>query len=300
VIGSVSLPQEKRRWYAKKVTIGNKLVLDRRNIFLGVCWIGLALVAAACLYPLVFVAFTSLKSQTEFTINPLGIPSHPTLGAFRTVLKEGFLSTDLVNSFMITSISVAVVVVISSFAAFALVFLRFRWRKFVLFGIVGLMIQPIALLMIPEFLIISHAHLLSSYLGIVLVYAALGVPFGTYMMYTYMLSIPRELFDAARVDGAPLAKILYLVILRLLAPAIFALVALDFISFWNEFLFALLILQNNSVKTVMIGLADLQSLQVVNIPVVAAGMAFSIIPPLTVFILLHRRLFSGLTVGAIK
>jgi ABC-type glycerol-3-phosphate transport system permease component len=300
VIGSIPLPQERRREDVKMLAIGRRVVLSRRRVLLFICWIGLAIVALACLYPLVFVAFTSLKTQTGFTVNPLGFPSNPTLAEFRTVLNEGFLSTDVVNSLLITSISVAVVVAISSLAAFALVFLRFRWRKFVLFGIVGLMIQPIALLMIPEFLIISRAHLLSSYIGIVLVYAALGAPFGTYMLYTYMLSIPRELFDAARVDGAPLVKILYLVIWRLLTPAIFALVALDFISFWNEFLFALLILQNNSFKTVMIGLADLQSLQVVNIPVVAAGMALSIAPPLIVFMLLHRRLFSGLTVGAIK
>jgi ABC-type glycerol-3-phosphate transport system permease component len=291
VIGSVSSPPRSRR-RAMAVKRGRKVLRV-------VAWLWLAAIAVSCLYPLVFVVLTSLKTQTQFSINPLGIPSNPTLAEFRTVFSDGFLR-NVVNSVIIAGVSVAVVVVISSLAGFVLVFLRFRGRKLVLFGIVGLMIQPIALLMIPEFLIVSRAHLLSSYIGIVLVYAALGAPFATFLMYTYMLSIPRELFEAARLDGASLIKVLFLVIWRLLTPALVALVALDFISFWNEFLFALLILQSNTVKTVMVGLADLQGLQVVNIPLVAAGMALSIALPLIVFIILHRRLFSGLTVGALK
>ncbi len=291
MIGSVLLPPRSRR-RAVTVRRGRKLLRV-------VAWLWLAAIAVSCLYPLVFVVLTSLKTQTQFSVNPLGIPSSPTLAEFRTVLSDGFLR-NVVNSVIIAGVSVAVVVVISSLAGFVLVFLRFRGRKLVLFGIVGLMIQPIALLMIPEFLIVSRVHLLSSYIGIVLVYAALGAPFATFLMYTYMLSIPRELFEAARLDGASLVKVLFLVIWRLLTPALVALVALDFISFWNEFLFALLILQSNTVKTVMVGLADLQGLQVVNIPLVAAGMAMSIALPLLVFIVLHRRLFSGLTVGALK
>jgi ABC-type glycerol-3-phosphate transport system permease component len=173
-------------------------------------------------------------------------------------------------------------------------------RRAALLGIIGLMIQPAALLLIPVIVIIGHLGLTSTYVGIVLVYAALGAPFGTYMMYTYMQAIPRELFEAARVDGASMLQVLGHVVSPLLTPAIGALIALDFISFWNEFLFALVILQEADRRTLVVGLSTLQGQQVLNVPLVSAGMVISIVPPLLVFILLHRKLFSGLTAGAIK
>jgi ABC-type glycerol-3-phosphate transport system permease component len=162
------------------------------------------------------------------------------------------------------------------------------------------MIQPTALLMIPVVMTLSAVGLTNSFLGIVLLYAGLGIPFGTYMMYSYMQSTPREVIDAARVDGASTLRILASIIVPLSAPALGALATLEFIGFWNEFLFALLILQNQNQKTVVVALSTLQAEQFLNVPVTAAGMLVSIIPPLVVFILLHRQLFSGLTAGAVR
>jgi ABC-type glycerol-3-phosphate transport system permease component len=273
--------------------------LRRLNIPRGLIWLMLVLLSISILYPLVFVVFTALKTPSEFATNALGIPRHPTLTSFRQVFDVG-IGRKLVNSAIIAALSVALTVVVSSLAAFALVYMRFSFRKVTLIGIAGLMIQPSALLMIPEVLIVGRLHLTSTYSGIVLVYTALAAPFATYMMYTYMQSIPRELFEAARVDGARLVTVLRIVILPLLIPAIGALIAIDFIAFWNEFLFALLILQNNNVQTVVVGLATLQSPSVFNESLLAAGMALSIIPPLVVFIAFHRRLFRGLTAGGIR
>jgi ABC-type glycerol-3-phosphate transport system permease component len=260
----------------------------------------LLILAASTLYPLLFILFTSLKSVSEFATNPLGPPSAPTLSTIQEVVSRGLLGTNVVNSLLISTLSVLVVVSISCLAGFALAFLRFPLRRTMLFGIVGLLIQPTALLMIPMVLIVSNLGLISTYLGIVLVYAGLGIPFGTYLMYSYMVSVPRDIIDAARVDGASTLQTLYLVILPLVTPALGALATLNFIGWWNEFLFALLILQDGSQQTVIVALASLQGEHFLHVPLVAAGMLLSIIPPLTVFVALHRRLFSGLTAGAIK
>lgn len=272
----------------------------RRAIALAPAWVILVVIAASTLYPLVFVVFTALKSPSDFAVDPLGVPRHPTLGAFRAVIGQGLLGSYAVNSVIITTVSVALVVLVSMCAGFALSFMRFKLRRATLLGIAGLMIQPAALLMIPVVVIVGDFGLIDSYTGIILVYGALGAPFGTYMMYTYMRSVPREIFEAARVDGASMLQTLLRIVAPVLRPAIGALVALDFISFWNEFLFALLLLQDSNKRTMIVGLATLQGQQVLNVPLVSAGMALSILPPLLVFILLHRRLFAGLTAGAIR
>lgn len=276
------------------------LPVARRTVPLVPAWILLAILAASTIYPLIFIVFSALKTVSGFAADPIGPPVHPTLDSLQAVVTRGLLATNALNSFIISIAATAVIVAISCLAAFTLSFLKFPMRRVILLSIVGLMIQPTALLMIPLVLTVSNLGLISTYIGIVLVYAGLGVPFGTYLLYSYMQSTPRELFDAARVDGASTFRILYLVVMPLVAPALAALATLDFIGYWNEFLFALLILQNGDQKTIIVSLASLQGEQFLNVPIVASGMVVSILPPLVVFILLHRRLFSGLTAGSIQ
>ncbi len=263
-------------------------------------WLLLALLAASMIYPMVFIGFTSLKTVTGYASDPVGPPLHPTLENLQTVIARGLLGTNAVNSAIISVLSSLLILVISCMTGFALTFLRFPFRKTLLLGIIGLLIQPTALLMIPMVLIISNLGLLSTYPGISFVYTALGIPFGTYLMYSYMQSVPRDLIDAARVDGAPTLRILFQVVVPLVIPALVALGALNFIGYWNEFLFALLILQSGDQTTLIVSLATLQSEHFLNVPVIASGMVISIIPPLVVYAALHRRLFSGLTAGAVR
>lgn len=272
----------------------------RRSLTFVPAWVLLAILAASMIYPLVFIAFTSLKTITGYASDPVGPPVDPTLENLQTVVSRGLLGTNAVNSAIISVLSSLLILVISCMTGFALTFLRFPFRKTLLLGIIGLLIQPTALLMIPMVLLISNLGLLSTYLGIALVYTALGIPFGTYLMYSYMQSVPRDLIDAARVDGASTIRILFQVVVPLVVPALGALGALNFIGFWNEFLFALLILQSGDQTTLIVSLASLQSEHFLNVPIIASGMVISIIPPLAVYVALHRRLFSGLTAGAVK
>lgn len=272
----------------------------RRVLKLVPAWLLLAILAASMIYPMVFIVLTSLKTISEYASDPVGPPLHPTLENLQIVISRGLLGTNAVNSAIISVLSSTLVLVISCMTGFALTFLRFPLRKALLLGIIGLLIQPTALLMIPMVLLISNLGLLSTYPGIALVYTALGIPFGTYLMYSYMQSVPRDLIDAARVDGASTIRILFQVVVPLVVPALGALGALNFIGYWNEFLFALLILQSGDQTTLIVSLASLQSEHFLNVPIIASGMVISIIPPLAVYAALHRRLFSGLTAGAVR
>jgi ABC-type glycerol-3-phosphate transport system permease component len=271
-----------------------------RIIRLAPAWLILTVLAASTVYPLVFVAFTSLKTISQFASDLLGPPTAPTLENIQIVIERGILGTNALNSVIVSVAAVVLTVGASTLAGFALAQLRFRFRHAVLIGITGLMIQPVALLMIPIVLTVNALGLLNNYLGLILVYCGLGIPFGTYLMFSYLRTQPPEILDAARVDGASTLRTLWSVALPIARPAIGALVTLNFIGFWNEFLFALLILQRQGQRTMVVSLATLQREQFRDVPLIAAGMLLTMIPPLVVFVLLHRRLFTGLTAGSLK
>jgi ABC-type glycerol-3-phosphate transport system permease component len=263
-------------------------------------WVFLLILAVSTLYPILFVGFTALKTVSQFAADVLGPPTSPTLENIRAVIDRGVLTTNALNSTIVSVAATVLTVGISSMAGFALAHLRVPFRQGLLLGITGLIVQPTALLMIPMIMTVSGLGLTNNYLGLVLVYTGLAVPFGTLLMFSFMRTQPVEIFDAARVDGASTLRVLWSIALPLARPALGALATLEFVSFWNEFLFALLLLQNQEQRTVVVAVSTMQAEQFLNVPILAAGMLISIVPPLIVFAVLHRQLFAGLTAGGLK
>ncbi|MDP3208053.1 MAG: carbohydrate ABC transporter permease, partial [Rhodoglobus sp.] len=141
----------------------------------------------------------------------------------------------------------------------------------------------------------------NSYLGLILVYASLQLPFGIFMMWTFFQAVPQELIDAAQLDGASLFRTFRSVVLPLAGPAVLTLTTLTFLTLWNELLFSLIILQDAEKRTIIVGLSLLKAtMGVQSTTVLAAGMLVSVIPPLLLFVLFNRHITAGLTVGAVK
>jgi len=155
-------------------------------------------------------------------------------------------------------------------------------------------------IIIPVFVDISRVHLINQFPGAILVYAALGAPFATYLMTTYYRSIPTELVEASVMDGANYWQIFRKVMLPLSVPAITTVAVLQVIQIWDDLLVGLLFLQTPAVRTITVGLAVLQNGRVVNIPVLMAGSLVSAIPAIIVFLIFQRYLIQGLTMGVSK
>jgi ABC-type glycerol-3-phosphate transport system permease component len=162
------------------------------------------------------------------------------------------------------------------------------------------MVLPPTALMIPIFKVILEAGLLNQRLGLILVYAALGLPFSIYLLASFMKSIPSELLNAARVDGAGPLRILWSVVLPLVFPGLLTLITLNFLFFWNEFLFSLVILQSEANRTIMVGIAQFSGHFGKNFSIVCTGLLLSMVPPLLIFVFFQRSLARGLTAGAVK
>jgi ABC-type glycerol-3-phosphate transport system permease component len=260
----------------------------------------LSALAASTLYPIVFVVFTSLKTPEEYARATLAPPAHPTAAFIVQAWAQANVAQLSLNSLVVVSGGVGVIVAVSTLGGWALSGMRFRFRDVTLLGIVGLMMLPAPVLMIPLFTVVRDLGLFNSRLGLVLVYAAWHAPFATYLMTAYMQGIPRDLVEAAECDGAGPLRTFWSVTLPLARPAILAVVTLTFLWLWNELLFALVILQDEGQRTLMVGLATLQGRFSTPPPLLAAGMLLSMAPALLVFALFQRNLATGLTAGAVK
>jgi multiple sugar transport system permease protein/raffinose/stachyose/melibiose transport system permease protein len=244
-------------------------------------WLILAAVAASTLYPLGFILLTALRTQTDYGRNPNGLPSAFTLSNISQAWSQASIGSYALHSLIVVLCAVALIVVCAFGAAFALSQMRFRFRGPVLALIVVMMMIPSSVLM-------------------VLVYAALQLPFSIYLLASFMGSIPNELVQAGRIDGATYLRAARSIVLPLAKPGIMTVITLNFLALWNELLFSLLILQNPSQRTLTVGLSQLNNVYGTDTPVVAAGLLLSMIPPLLIFVVFQRGLVRGLTAGAVR
>jgi ABC-type glycerol-3-phosphate transport system permease component len=204
------------------------------------------------------------------------------------------------NSLIVVCAAVAVIVLVSMPAGWALASMRFPLRRVTLLGVIGMMMLPAGVLMIPVFTVVKDLGLVNNRLGLILVYASLHAPFATYLMTATMRGIPGEIVEAAQLDGCGPLGVLVRVVLPLTRPAVLTVITLTFLWLWNELLFALIILQDPAQRTLIVGVATLQNQFSTSPTLLAAAMVFAMLPALAVFAVFQRRLTVGVTAGAVR
>jgi multiple sugar transport system permease protein len=204
------------------------------------------------------------------------------------------------NSFYIATITTVVTVAVSIYAAYAIARIRFRGRN--AFGLMLLITQmfPHIMLVLPLFFIIRALGLFNTHLALIISYTAFSLPFSIWMLRTFFVAIPQELEDAAAIDGATLFGTLHRVILPLAGPGIAAVAMYTFIRSWNEFLFALVFLQSQALRTLPLGLASFQQEYTYRWDLMMAGASIVSLPVLLFFLLMQRFIVQGLLNGAVK
>jgi raffinose/stachyose/melibiose transport system permease protein len=266
-----------------------------------VLWITLLVVAVIWIAPVLFIFLTALKTRPDLiATGTFGLPTEIAWENFPKAWDKANLSTTMVNSLIISFLKVPLGIFVSSLAAFALTRLRVPLgRVFLAVIIMGAMI-PVQVALAPLFRLILGLGLLNQYVGILLPYIAFGVPFQVFLLTAFFKSIPRELDEAARIDGASAWGIYRRVIIPLALPALAALFVLDFVATWNEFGIALVILQRQDMWTVPLSLQAFTGQFGNNYTQLNAAIFMSIIPVIIVYLLLQRYFVAGLTSGAVK
>lgn len=266
----------------------------------GPSWALLGLLSLLSLYPFIFVTFTAFKSRRAYAADPVGPPWEPTLEYMERALTSGNMLGYLSNSLIVVGVAVVLLLLIASMAGYALSILKFRGSGFILLGIICLLAVPAAVVMIPLYRTVSQLGLMNSHLGLILTYTALQLPFSIYLMTSFFNGLPREIIEAAEVDGAGHVRIFSSIVLPLAKPALATMATLNFLWLFNELLFGLLIMQDDQNRTLPVGLAALQGQNTTPVPLLAAGLLISLLPVLLVFTFAQRSLARGITVGAVK
>lgn len=250
------------------------------------------LIAAVMLYPFWFMIDTSFKTQNQYLSG-----SGHSLDGWRSLTSALPVGRQLLNSTIVCALSIAIIVTVSTTAGFAFAKLRYTGATPVFLAIIAAMLIPMQSIIIPAYVNISHLNLLTSYWGAVLVYAALGSPFATFLMTAYFRGLPDELIEAAVVDGLGYGRVFLRIALPLAVPAVVTVTVLQFIQIWDDLLIGLLFLQNPDQRTITVGLGALSAGRVTDIPVLMAGSLVSAIPAVVVYLVFQRHLISGLTAG---
>jgi len=253
-------------------------------------------------FPLVWMLSTSLKGPREvLSFHPTLIPQQPTLDNFRLAFGEQNLVQAAVNSTQVSRATALFTVVIALPAAYALVRYQTVLRRIALGWILVSQVFPVILIIIPLFLILKGLHLLDRLPGLGVVYLVWSLPFVLWMLQTYVAAIPYELEEAAATDGAGRLRILLYVVMPLLVPGLVVAGLFAFISAWNEFFFALVVLQRPELATLPLTLARFVGTEGnVRLGPLAAASLLATLPSLVFFAVLQGRLTSGLLAGGVK
>ncbi len=264
-------------------------------------WIALLIAVLVWSIPLVFMIFTSLKSEADIFGTPAFVPPwNPEWSNYVEALDRGNLLTAGGNSLIIALVKVPLGLFLSAAAAFALARLRFK-RQRLLMGVIAMgAMVPIQVAIAPLFQVINGLGLLSTHIGVILPYLAFGLPYQTFILYGFFRQIPEELDESARMDGAGNWRLFLTIILPLAKPALAALFILDFVSTWNEYSIALALLQSQESWTIPLALQGFQSQFTSSYGPLNAFTIMSVFPVLIVYLMFQRYFVEGAFAGAVK
>ncbi|OHV76986.1 carbohydrate ABC transporter permease [Rhizobium sp. LCM 4573] len=253
------------------------------------------------LFPALWILFTSLKTEGELTEKPITwFPQAPTLANYVQAFSDQPLHLFLFNSFMVALLSTCLTLLVSVLAAYALARLNLRYRGLILSVIVAVSTFPLVTLLVPLFEIMRALNLLNTWIALILPYTVLSLPVCTLILVSFFEGIPRDLENAAMIDGCTRLGALFKVVVPLSAPGVFTAGILAFVNAWDEFLLALSFNSNPTLRTLPVGIQLYQGEFAFPWPVISAALVVGIVPVAILIVIFQERVVSGLTAGGIK
>jgi raffinose/stachyose/melibiose transport system permease protein len=270
-------------------------LLGRWSVVAGLTCFGLS-----ALLPLAFMAVTAFRTQANWDADKLGLPTTFSFGSFERAWSNASISTYFRNSLIVTLGTVALSVVCATLAGYSFSKLRWRGSSAVYFFVLAWIAIPPLLLIVPVYVEIVNLGLLDTYWSVIFLYTALNLPFNVYLMAAFFRSLPDELLEAARIDGAGTHRSFLQIMVPLARPALATLCIFNFLWAWNEFLYALLLLTSDNVKTLTVGVLQLQGRFTTDYPALMAGLLITSLPVVGVYLLFQRHLVRAIVAGAVK
>ena len=256
-------------------------------------------VGGFALAPFAWMVLTSIKADSEILRKtPVLWPAHPTLHRYADVLAAGFARA-LRNSLMVAGATTVLGVVLAALAGYALARFQLPLRWYLLLMVMSVQMFPMAVLIIPLFVVMRSLGLLDSWTGLVVAYLSFTTPLAVWMLRSFLETIPKELEEAAMSDGATRVGAMIRVVLPLAGPGLAATAIFSFIAAWNEFLFALTFVKDESRRTLPVALQSFVGQQQADWGLIMAASVLFTVPVIVFFLAVQRRLVEGMVAGAV-
>ncbi len=252
------------------------------------------------LVPFYFGVITSFKTQSEYVNNALSLPKNPVFANYTFVLVQGRLLKYFNNNIILISGGLALYLFVCGAAGFAFGKLQFPFRLSLFLGVLFLMIFPQMVVSVQVFRIVAAFKLLNSYIGVILVWVAYFAPFGTYIMTTYYASVPKDIVESARIDGASVWQQLVRIMIPIAAPMIATITVIGTLAMWNELPFSLFLLQKPDMRTITQGIAMMMGEHGLPVPRLTTAVVVSSLFPLALFLFFQKYVAMGATAGSVK
>lgn len=273
------------------------------NLFTGkrLRWFAAAIVLVNGFFPAVWIFFTSLKNEIELTAKPITyFPHNPVLANYIAAFRDQPLASYLMNSAIVAIGSMILSLTISAMAAYAIARLNLKRRNLILTTIIAVSMFPLVTLMVPLFEIMRGLNLLNSYIALILPYTVLNLPICTLVLVSFFQDIPRDIENAAMIDGCTRIGALWRVVVPLAAPGVFTAGILAFVNSWDEFLLSMSMNAAVAYRTLPVGIQMYQGEFAFPWPTISAALVIALVPVVTVILIFQERVVSGLTAGGLK
>lgn len=265
-----------------------------RKLFLAVL---ATTIAGLMLFPVVLILSVSMRESDAYFRDPVAIPSTLKLENYVEAWTAGGFQQYMLNSFIVVTVSLLLLLSVSLLAAYALIQFDFPAKKILLFYIIAGFMVPPEVLIAPLFAIVDYLGWINTYHAIILMYTAIGIPFAFFYIRQYLTTLPKTYAEAARMDGYSEWQILSRIYLPLSLPAITTIGVFHFVLYWNEFLYALIFLQDDGMRTAPAGLLAFSNAHTTDYTLEATGVVIAAIPAVIVFLLFRRHFIKGFTRG---
>ncbi|WP_433676164.1 carbohydrate ABC transporter permease [Microbacterium gorillae] len=265
-------------------------------------WIIVAILLVVVLYPQVWIILGSFKTQTEFLSNPTwALPEAFNLDNYVQALTRGNVATNYRNSLLVTLPSVALIVLLGVAAGYALEVMIWKGRNATLLLILAGIMVPGQMILVPLFTVYFKIGITNSLWPLIITYTVMGLPLTTFLMATYFRAIPREIFEAATMDGCSPLRSFFVIAMPLMKNAILTVALVQFFSVWNDLLIALTFTTNPDLATIQVGLLSMNDeYGSTQFGPLFAAISINIVALLIVFVFLNKKIMTGLAAGSVK
>ncbi|WP_424448391.1 carbohydrate ABC transporter permease [Microbacterium arborescens] len=252
------------------------------------------------IYPLVIIVITAFKPNLEVLTNPTGLPISPTFDNFVTSWNEADFSNLFANSILLTLVSMTVATIVAALASYAIVRQATKVGSGIYLLLAAGIFLPMQLALVPQFRVVRDLGLINSYAGVILLYIAGALPFGVFLMAAFMRQVPREIVEAAVIDGAGYFQLFWRIFFPLARPAVATFWVLQGVGVWNDYLVPQLLLTDPNKRTLTTGVLYFKAQYLADWGNIMAAVLIMSLPILLLFVFAQRYFVSGLYAGAVK